>query len=164
MRLYIIFLSLFLIAPSSFGIRKNDIIAHDNVSSILNIAGGYDRLFKVEVIGLPYYIFTRANINQSDLEKIYSYKFIIKNIHDSAYNESFTKAFESCRVLKTFPSRNINDLRWGIILYNESNTRIKSIYFDATGNFGAINNTSVSFDCPLYHWLENNFNSPQIDK
>jgi len=57
------------------------------------------------------------------------------------------------------PAAEMGDLRWGMIFFGADEARIASVYFDASGRHGAVDDLSVSFKGDLIRWLDSNFSA-----
>ena len=112
------------------------------------------RVGRVEIINVPAYILNVAAYGPEDLERVYTYKFIIADLRGSAYASGLQEALATMEVART---DDYGDLRWGLIFLDLDDNRLGAIYLDGWGKRGVVNSTPVTIDGELYLWLLQRF-------
>jgi len=111
-------------------------------------------IIKIEILQIPMEMSTDTQITPDLLERVFRYKLTIRDIRGGAYQSEIIDVLKSTVVQ---PRTKSPDLRWGVIFYNKEGIRVGALYFDRSGNFGAVDNTPVFFSGTFYRWLESNF-------
>lgn len=113
-----------------------------------------DDVNRIDIIQIPSGISTYTKVTPAMLETGYLYKLSIVHIRTGLYGRDFQGAMAS---VFASPSASQGDLRWAIIFYDYKDNRMGAIYFDARGENGYVDYTSVSFRGNLFNWLDKNF-------
>jgi hypothetical protein len=109
---------------------------------------------RVEIIQMPPRILTRTRVTPEMLERSFYYKLIIRDVRGGAYASSLIAAAAST---SADPSTDMGDVRWGVSFFDQSEQRIVSLYFDASGRRGVVDALPVSFRGEMFKWLDDNF-------
>lgn len=112
------------------------------------------RIGRVEILHIPPRVLTRARITPEMLEKQYYVKFIIRDINSNSYKDKLVSSFMSISVS---PRDDTPDLRWAVIFYSRDETRVGAIYFDKSGQYGAVNGVGAAFRGNFFSWLTATF-------
>lgn len=123
-------------------------VCADDVDVICNTKN----INKMEVIYYPTFILNNIATTKEQLKLRYIYKFEINNIQDTPYQE------EIMRILRIDYSekKKDSDIRWGVNISSEGGGRC-SLYFDAFGKCGKINDVDVCFkNNKIIDWVKNN--------
>lgn len=117
-----------------------------------NLSSG--QVGRVEILQIPARVMTRARITPGMLERQYHNKLTIRNLDTAAYKSEMINSFKSISAR----SRNeIPDIRWGVIFYSRDDTRIGTVYFDKSGEAGAVNGEAATFTGNFFGWLNATF-------
>jgi hypothetical protein len=116
------------------------------------VAGG--EIERIEIFQMPPRLLTRARITPAMLERQYYYKLTIRDVRGNIQQNKLVEAMKSTMAQ---PQSEVTDIRWGIVFYNVDGTRVGALYFDKSGNNGAVNDTAASFKGDLFKWLDENF-------
>jgi hypothetical protein len=113
-----------------------------------------NKIERVEIIQIPPRVLTRTRVTPEMLERSFHYKLTIRDLRGGAYSADLLTAATSTSVQ---PAAEMGDLRWGVIFFGPGEQRIESLYFDASGNRGAVDSLTVSFKGDISKWLNTNF-------
>lgn len=113
-----------------------------------------DDVDRIDVIQIPPGISTYTKVTPAMIETGYLYKLSIAHIRTGLYGRDFQGAMAS---VFASPSASQGDLRWAVIFFDCKDNRMGAIYFDARGENGYVDYTSVSFRGDLFNWLNKNF-------
>lgn len=113
-------------------------------------------ILRVEILQIPPGVLTRTRITPAMLEKQFDYKLTIRDIRGGAYRDKLVKAIESIEVKSQSA---MEDIRWGAIFYDQNDMRVGAIYFNKTGNSGAVGDEPVSFKGDFFKWMDGNFSN-----
>lgn len=114
-------------------------------------SGNFDR---VDIIYIPSGMESVMRIDQVGLENSYLYKISMRQIKATRYWSTLLKALNETKINKAYK---LKDLRSAIFIYYQ-NKKIVSIYFDESGNYGAVNSIPVEFmGRGVYDWVDGNF-------
>lgn len=154
----IIAISLFLlITPKAWSAQANGVKVNNPANSEVDgLAAKITRgeIEKIEIFQIPPRILTRTRITPEMLEKQYYYKLTIRDVRGGALQIKLVEAIKSTVVQ---PQSEMADIRWGIVLYAVDGKRVGALYFDKSGEKGAVDNSAVSFKGDLFKWLDDNF-------
>ena len=107
---------------------------------------------RIEILYYPERILTRTRITPETLEGLYKYKLEIRDFPASLQREQLILALRSASFS---PSGGRSyDVRTAILLFDKSDKRILSLYFDRSGKGGVVNHESVSTDDGVYRWAK----------
>lgn len=148
---------LLLITPSVRAAQGNGLTVNKQAQSEVDslaakIASG--EIEKIEILQIPPRILTRVRITPEMLEKQYYYKLTVRDVRGWAQQN---KLVETMRSIVAQPQSEMKEIRWGIVFYSMDGGRAGALYFDTSGNNGAVDNTAVSFKGDLFKWLDNSF-------
>lgn len=124
------------------------------VLGVIAMALEKNQIGRVEILQIPSRILTRAQIGSAALENEYHNKLIIRDIGSTRYRK---KLADSLYTVSAQVRADTADLRWGVIFYSRNETRLGAVFFDRSGQYGAVNNISVSFKGDFFHWLDATF-------
>jgi hypothetical protein len=110
-----------------------------------------EAVYRVEILYFPERILTDAALTPERLERQYYDKIELKNFNGSIHRPRFIKAFRETAVS---PSRDAHDARTAILLYDKTDKRLLSIYFDRSGENGVVNSDLVSIGDSLFSWAK----------
>jgi hypothetical protein len=113
-----------------------------------------NEVIRVEIVQIPPRVLTRTRVTPEMLERSFHYKLIIQDLRGGAYGPSLVAAVAS---IAADPSAEMGDLRWGVTFFDQTEQRIESLYFDASGHRGAVDSLPVSFKGDMLRWLDDNF-------
>ena len=105
---------------------------------------------RVEILYFPTNAFTRVRVTASWLEKNFHYKLTIRDAGTSIKMKDLSPVLEK---LEPKLSKELPDLRWGIIFYSRDDVRLGSVFLDGSGAAGLIGNTAVDVQSTLHDWL-----------
>lgn len=111
---------------------------------------------RIEIFEIPARILTRTRITPEALERQFHYMLTIRDIRGGAYQP---KLIEATKSLAVQSRSEMPDIRWGIVFYGPNETRAGAVYFDKSGDSGAVDSAPVSFKGDLFKWLDRNFSS-----
>jgi hypothetical protein len=109
---------------------------------------------KIELFQLPSSVSSRSAITPEELERSAYYVITIKNVGHIKLHESLTEAARSVALEDGVQPP---DLRWGIVFYDESGSRVGALYFDKFGRSGALDHTAVQVSGHLLGWVKDCF-------
>lgn len=133
--------------------ESNQSSVQDQLQQISKDLSG-NRVGRVEILQIPPRILTRARIGPEMLEKQYHNKLTIRDINSNAYKD---KLISSIKTLSASPRDEISDLRWAVVFYSQEGTRIGALYFDKSGQYGAVNASGAAFKGDFFGWLTGTF-------
>lgn len=110
----------------------------------------------VEILHVPTSVLTYNRLTQKGLETTYLAKLTIPNLGSSAHRSELAEAF---RGLTVSAADDLPDLRWAVILFNQSGQRIGAIYVSGDGRGGAVDEIPVTLAGPFHGWLKRSFAS-----
>src|SRR5947207_2349297 len=105
---------------------------------------------RVEILYVPERILTRAALTPDMLERQYHYKIEIRNFSQSLQRPKFLSAFRETSVSPGSP----HDLRTAVLLYGHGDKRLLSLYFDRSGENGAVNKDFISTTDSIFRWAK----------
>jgi hypothetical protein len=86
------------------------------------------------------------------LERQYMYKVEIREFPASLQREQLVPALQAASFSRS--ADRSHDLRTAVLLFDKSNKRILSLYFDSSGRNGVVNHEVVSTDDGVYRWAK----------
>jgi hypothetical protein len=105
---------------------------------------------RIEILYVPERILTRTALTPDMLERQYHYKIEIRNFSQSLQRPKFLSAFRETSV----SPGSAHDLRTAVLLYGQGDKRLLSLYFDRSGENGAVNRDFVSTTDSIFHWAK----------
>jgi hypothetical protein len=114
------------------------------------------RIGRIEILQIPPRILTRARITPDMIEKQYHNKLIIRDINSHSYKG---KLIELLKTVSASPHDETPDLRWAVIFYSQEETRVGAVYFDKSGQSGAVNSAGATFTGDFFNWLTATFSN-----
>ena len=115
-----------------------------------------NRIGRVEILQIPPRILTRARISVEMLEKQYHNKLIIRDINSNSFRDKLISSFKTVSVS---PRDEVPDLRWAVVFYSQEGDRVGAVYFDKSGQSGAVNSLGASFKGDFFSWLTGTFSN-----
>jgi hypothetical protein len=144
-----------LLAMVSIAAGSNDSIVQDQIQQISKDLSE-NRVGRVEILQIPPRILTRARIGPEMLEKQYHNKLTIRDINSNTYKD---KLISSIKTVSASPRNEIADLRWAVVFYSQEGARIGALYFDKSGQYGAVNVSGAAFKGDFFGWLTGTFSN-----
>jgi hypothetical protein len=112
---------------------------------------------RVEVIHIPTNWTYRTSVSTSTIDASYLFKLTVQSPKESKLTNEL---METIKKLEAKPLGKPADLRWGCVFYSTDNTRLFSIYFDASGLEGVVDGACVKLSSPLLkQWAEQGLHS-----
>lgn len=111
---------------------------------------------RIEILQIPARILTRARVTPEMLEKQFHNKLIIRDINSNAYKEKLVISFKTVSVSARDETP---DLRWAVIFYSQEGDRVGAVYFDKSGQYGAVNGSAAAFKGDFFAWLTGTFSN-----
>jgi hypothetical protein len=95
---------------------------------------------RLEILYLPKEVATRGSVDPPYLERACYYRIGIERLDQAPLGAELATTLVSANI-RLRPSR--SDLRWGLIFYDASNSRVLTIYLDKFGRKGLINGQTM---------------------
>jgi len=111
---------------------------------------------RIEILQIPPRILTRARVTPDMLERQYYNKLIIRDINSNAYKDKLIGSFKTISVSER---NETPDLRWAVVFYSQEGARIGAVYFDKSGQYGAVNGSGAAFKGDFFTWLTGTFSN-----
>lgn len=110
-----------------------------------------EQLRRVEILYFPERILVRAALTPQRLEQLYQYKLEIRNVRDTA---EWQRLLSVVRETSVKPSSEVYDYRTAVLLFNQNEQRIASVYFGQFGKGGTLNGDSGTITGGMYEWAK----------
>lgn len=134
---------------------KQSSVAQQHLDALCSALAG-NGIGTVEILQIPARIETQTRVTPEMLEKQWRNKVIIRDVGATAYRG---KLIEALRSVSVTPRKDFGDLRWAVVFYARDGKRAGVIYFNGSGNYGAIDDDAVSFQGSFFNWLDDTFSS-----
>ena len=142
--------------PITLWAQENHLMTIQSQSKVNNISSKLvsNEIARIEILQYPLNILTRTRITPEMLEKQFYFKIIIRNVKNFQNKEEFIETIKS---IKVKDKSEMPDIRWGVIFYDLDDNRICTLYFNAKGNYGAVDSSPVSFSGKFFEWIDKKF-------
>ena len=110
-----------------------------------------EQVQRVEILYFPERITVRVAVSPERLEHLYRYKLEIRDVRESV---EWKELLSQLRKTSVRPSGHGYDHRTAVLLFDQSDRRVASVYFGQFGGDGTIDGVSGTITGGLYHWAK----------
>lgn len=112
---------------------------------------------RIEIMQIPLGIVTRIPVTPEKLEQSFRSKLVVRDVTLSKREKEWIATIKSTSAVDVPLPSEPADIRVGIVFYDTEDRRVASLFFDRTGERGAIGGSPASFSSELFDWVMREF-------
>lgn len=122
---------------------------HDQLSDLLKA----DQVSRITIIHVPSYIETRTRIDRDGLRALSRVEVTFKKPTDGKLLESLRMALNELKTAKTTTQ---HEVRWGLLLIDNTGKERSGVFLDITGHFLEVDGTYLLVEGRTLTWIRQN--------